>query len=161
MYKVSGIKCSGDAIVSCHQPVQFLGNTLERKKKGPRSPGPTSPEDFKSTTLGRRKQESNLKEKLFGSRNSLNKVQSQQQQHTATHGMDPNTIISNPHALGGKTTSPQSTLSSPGKSPYVNVEVGSYHPQDYTQGTPANGVNESSWIKVGSIRHNEVGRMRF
>ena len=63
----------------------------------------------------------------------------------------PSTIISNPHAtLGAKqngTTQPQPMLSPNGKSPYVNVEVGGYHPPEFSHGRSANGTHEN-WLKV-------------
>ena len=69
----------------------------------------------------------------------------------------PSTIISNPHAtLGAKqngTTQPQPMLSPNGKSPYVNVEVGGYHPPEFNHGRSANGTHEN-WLKVTLYEHN-------
>ena len=127
-----------------NSPPILAGNTLDRKKKGSKS-SITSPEDYKSSTLGRRKPETNIKEKLFGSRNSLNTKQPTSDKSSFC----PSTIISNPHAtFGGRKTS-QGTIndiSPQGGSPYVNVNIsGGYLSSDYLQGHHDSANN--SWTK--------------
>ena len=123
-------------------------STLERRKKELRSSDTQtsitvtgtsqSPADYSTNTLGRRRGE-NLKEKLFGSRSSLNKLQMQSENANLINS----TIISNPHATfsrhknhhrnystDGEISPTESTMSAPGgRSPYVNVYLSPDAPQ--------------------------------
>ncbi len=141
-------------------PEAYSSSTLERKKRGllaksPTATSPSHPGEYAS--LGRRKPEGNLKERLFGSRSSLNKMGS----NTPMGDM---TIISNPHATYSKhdgssqtsrsyivRSSAHANTSSPSAPNYVNL---SYLSSDYLSGrnigalnSPTSPSSASPWLK--------------
>lgn len=143
-------------------PEAYNASTLERKKKAlaqqTQSPAdgqmvpPQNGHDFTSS-LGRKKTGENIKEKLFGSRSSLNKMAAAS---SSGSGGDTNnfnsTIISNPHATFGSKQRQQqqgSVDSSPtGKKPYVPVYMTN---SDYSPQRPLSAmsspVNAPSWMR--------------
>jgi hypothetical protein len=137
----------------------YTSGTLERKKKvssntqtslSAANNSLSSPEDYRSNTLGRRKPEGNLKEKLFGSRGSLHKMSSAE-----GNNMCYSTIISNPHATF---TKPDGTRVTPGRSysvdaagnahNYVNID---YLSPGYLPSRPLSGLSSptNTWMKYG------------
>ena len=160
-------------------PEAYNASTLERKKRSAaanlvtskshstvsvnagQAPAPGGPEDYRSNTLGRMRPEVNLRDRLFGSRGSLNgKGQPTEGMQNIVNG----TIISNPHATFSKQdqvgsahrkhsySGPSSTAStSPvGTSPYVNIN---YLPSEYLSNRPMSAMSNptspssSPWIK--------------
>lgn len=128
-------------------PEAYSSATLERKKKGlngaPKSSSAaqTDPgELYKSNTLGRTK-------KVFGSRNSLSKTQSQGENGSLCSS----TIISNPHATYSK-AGPQSPQNGSNNGTYVTMEYGS----------PRNsGAGQGVWLKTpnGTVGMSETESM--
>ena len=157
-------------------PEAYSESTLERKKRSAslvtsksqstvsvnagQAPAPGGPDDYRSSTLGRKRPDMAIRERLFGSRSSLNgKPPVSENGQNIVNG----TIISNPHATYSKQDSshyvrhnsysgPTSTSStSPvGPSPYVNV---TYMPSEYMNNRPASAMSNptspsnSPWIK--------------
>lgn len=142
----SSKSCSG-APQSCQMRAQsvdivpeYSASTLERRKKAAflaakNQANQSSPEEHHS--LGRRKGDG-IREKLFGSRNSLNK------------GDCPSTIISNPHATFTKDRQRNSAGEVSPTSAYGN----NYLSPDYSPSRPLSSISSptSSWLKSNGMR---------
>ena len=134
-------------------PESHSQSTLERKKRAGllssrshssmSSHTASSPEDGHTHSLGRRK-DGIIREKLFGSRNSLNKGDGQ--------NMCPGTIISNPHA----TYSRERQRNSAGETSPSSAYGGNYLSPDYPGSRPVSAVSSpgstNSWLKSNGIR---------
>lgn len=141
----------------------YSSASLERKKlSSVSSPGsPHTHPDYTTVSLGRKRPDSNLRERLFGSKSSLNKV-------PVSEGMVGSTIISNPHATfskhDGSSQTPRSyvgrnsggaTMPLPSQANYVNIQ---YLTSDYLQGRGVHSpTSPSNWIK--SAPPSIAGRM--
>ncbi|CAH1798480.1 unnamed protein product [Owenia fusiformis] len=104
-------------------------------------------EQYRSNTLGRKRPDSSLKEKLFGSRNSLNKGQ------TGQGGLSSDTIISNPHAT--LSTKKAEGQGQPGQRPADNQGrrslsyINNYLSPDLSGNRPASTSSPIGWMKNG------------
>ena len=159
-------------------PEAYGEGTLERKCRamaaaaaGGKSNSTSPMEEYRSNTLGRRKPDANLRERLFGSRNSLNKVQTGSGEGQSQ--MINSTIISNPHATyGGKHdaaspgrhfSSRSSTASdySTQSAPYANYLSPEYAPS----GRPLSGMSSATaptnWLKSSSGGTSPIGNGPF
>ncbi len=141
----------GERLSNYNKGSVMVGGNPEKKKVSSNTQTNIStvassvPSDYQSNTLGRRRPDPNLKEKLFGSRSSLNKVSTM-----SPHDM----IISNPHATFSKRHSGGSAGSG-GSSDYVNIGVGNYLSPEYVPTRPLSGISSpsssgyTSWPKTG------------
>ncbi|XP_074661098.1 uncharacterized protein LOC141913823 isoform X2 [Tubulanus polymorphus] len=153
------------------KPLVNAGNAVDQGR-GMISPSKTglnthsSPDDaYKSNTLGRRRPDNSIKDRLFGSRSNLNKAPAQSSGET----MCMSTIISNPHATLNKKNGSQPMRQSPsGRSDYATVNmpyVNSYSSAEYVahHGRPLSGITSSNCspqrLKHGQMSLSETESM--
>ena len=175
-------------------PEAYNAGTLERKKKGltgqitpvtPPTSSSTSTQgihhDFTSNSLGRRRTGGeNIKDKLFGSRSSLNKMNSAAANGGGgsgenNNGFNNSTIISNPHATFSKLqkqngnsledsaldTSPTGSTGSSSRNPYVSVYMtSSDHVPQRPLSAMSSPVSTPGWMKGGGGANMVANGMR-
>ena len=90
-------KDGGQAVAASDMgPEAYSASTLEKKRRAQMASAHAHSVDYATNSLGRRRPGENIKEKLFGSRSSLNKMGNSENANVAS------TIISNPHATYGR-----------------------------------------------------------
>ena len=92
------VRKDGGQATSDMGPEAYSASTLEQKRRAQMAAASAAAHsaDYASNSLGRRRPGENIKEKLFGSRSSLNKMGNSENGNMAS------TIISNPHATYGR-----------------------------------------------------------